>query len=129
MSCIHITLIVAEKEKGNRPEPRKQPSEDYYSGYYWGNEPYDSSDIVDRRKTDDELKNKVNENLRKNERFDLSHIEAYVKNSAVTLKGSVKTYEERGLAGQAAWNVSGVSEVFNDLQVTEPETVGPRPKL
>jgi hypothetical protein len=28
MSCIHITLIVAEKEKGNRPEPRKQPSED-----------------------------------------------------------------------------------------------------
>jgi hypothetical protein len=129
MSCIHITLIVAENEKGNRPEPTKRPSEDYYSGYYWCNEPYDSSDIVDRRKTDDELKNKVNGNLRKNERIDLSHIEVYVKNSAVTLKGSVKTYEERGLAGQAAWNVSGVSEVFNDLQVTEPETVGPRTKL
>ena len=128
MSCIHITLIVAENEKRNRPEPRKQPSEDYYSGYYWGNEPYDSSDIVDRRKTDDELKNKVNENLRKNNKIDPSRIEVYVNNSAVTLKGLVKTYQERGLAGQEAWNVSGVSEVLNDLQVTEPETVGPRRK-
>ena len=63
MSCIHISLTVTDKE--NRAEPRKQPSEDYYSGYYWGNEPYDSSEIVDRRKSDDELKNKVNENLRK----------------------------------------------------------------
>ena len=121
-----MVSIVTEKE--NRAEPSKQPSEDYYSGYYWGNEPYDSSEIVDRRKTDDELKNKVNENLRKNDKIDPSHIEVYVNNSAVTLKGSVKTYEERGLAGQEAWNTSGVSEVLNDLQVTEPETVGPRRK-
>jgi hypothetical protein len=128
MSCISIVLTVIEKEKDNKPESRKQPTEDYYSGYYWGNEPYDSSEIIDRRKSDDELKNKVKENLRKNDKLDPSRIEVYVNNSAITLKGSVKTYEERGLAGQAAWNVSGVSEVLNDLQVTDPETVGPRRK-
>jgi osmotically-inducible protein OsmY len=114
-------------EKRNGVEPRKEPPEDSYSGYYWGNEPYDSSHIAGR-KGDDELKNKINENLRKNNKIDPSGIEVYVNNSAVTLKGLVKTYEERGLAGQEAWNVSGVSEVLNDLQVTEPETVGPRRK-
>ena len=114
-------------EKRNGVEPRKEPSEDSYSGYYWGNEPYDSSHIAGR-KGDDELKNKINENLRKNNKLDPSCIEVYVNNSAVTLKGLVKTYQERGLAGQEAWNVSGVSEVLNDLQVTEPETVGPRRK-
>jgi osmotically-inducible protein OsmY len=114
-------------EKRNGVEPRKEPPEDSYSGYYWGNEPYDSSHIAGR-KGDDELKNKINENLRKNNKIDPSHIEVYVNNAAVTLKGLVKTYEERGLAGQEAWNVSGVSEVLNDLQVTEPETVGPRRK-
>jgi osmotically-inducible protein OsmY len=114
-------------EKRNGVEPRKEPPEDSYSGYYWGNEPYDSSHIAGR-KGDDELKNKINENLRKNNKLDPSGIEVYVNNSAVTLKGLVKTYQERGLAGQEAWNVSGVSEVLNDLQVTEPETVGPRRK-
>ena len=96
------------REKENRGEPRKEPSEDYYSGYYWGNEPYDSSEISGR-KSDEELKNKINENLRKNSKIDSSRIDVYVNNSAVTLKGLVKTYEERGLAGQEAWNISGVS--------------------
>lgn len=116
-------------EKENKDEPRKQPSEDYYSGYYWGNEPYDSSHITDARKSDDELKKNVIENLQKNDKIDHSYIDVYVKSSAVTLKGSVKTYKESGLAGQAAWDTPGVSEVLNDLQVTEPETVGPRRKL
>jgi len=31
-------LIATEKE--NKAGFRKQLSEDYYSGYYWGNEPY-----------------------------------------------------------------------------------------
>ena len=116
-------------EKENKDEPSKQPYEDNYSGYFWGNEPYDSSRITGGRKSDDELKNSIIENLRKNDKIDHSHIEVYVNNSSVTLKGSVKTYEESGLAGQVTWNTSGVSEVLNDLQVTEPETVGPRRKV
>jgi len=111
-----------EHKKGS--EPRKQPPEDSYSGYYWGNEPYDSSNIPGR-KSDEELKNNVDLNLKKNNNISSSRIEVYVNNSAVTLKGSVKTYEERRLAGQEAWNTSGVVKVLNDLQVLEPETAGP----
>ena len=65
-------------EKENKDEPSKQPYEDNYSGYFWGNEPYDSSYITGGRKSDDELKNSVIENLRKNDKIDHSHIEVYV---------------------------------------------------
>jgi hypothetical protein len=46
-----------------------------------------------------------------------------------SLKESVKTYEEKWLSSQAAWDRPGVSEVLNNLQITEPETVGSRRKL
>jgi BON domain len=111
-----------EQKKGE--EPRKEPSEDYYSGYYWGNNPYDSSTVAGR-KSDEELKNSIIENIEKNNNIDSSKIEVSVNNSTVILKGFVETYEERRLAGQAAWNVSGVSKVLNDLQVAKPETAGP----
>jgi hypothetical protein len=26
-------------------EPRKEIAQDYYAGYYWGNEPYESYDL------------------------------------------------------------------------------------
>jgi osmotically-inducible protein OsmY len=111
-----------EQKKGE--EPRKESSEDYYSGYYWGNNPYDSSTVAGR-KSDEELKNMIIEGIQKNDNIDPSKIEVYVNGSTVILKGIVETYEERRLAGQAAWNVSGVSKVLNDLQVTKPETAGP----
>jgi hypothetical protein len=111
-----------EQKKGE--EPRKEPSEDYYSGYYWGNNPYDSSTVAGR-KSDEELKNSIIENIKKNSDINSSKIEVSVNNSTVILKGVVETYEERRLTGQAAWNVSGVSKVLNDLQVAKPETAGP----
>jgi osmotically-inducible protein OsmY len=111
-----------ERKKGN--EFTKKPREDSYSGYYWGNEPYDSSKIPGR-KSDEELKNDIDQNLHNNNNINSSRIEVYVDNSAVTLKGSVKTYEERRLAGQEAWNTAGVLKVLNELQVLEPETAGP----
>lgn len=40
------------QEKGG--EHRKEASKDYYAGYYWGNDPYDSSEISGR-KSDEEL--------------------------------------------------------------------------
>ena len=109
-----------ERKKGN--ESTKKPREDSYSGYYWGNEPYDSSKIPGR-KSDEELKNDIDQNLNNN--INSNRIEVYVDNAAVTLKGSVKTYEERRLAGQEAWNIAGVLKVLNELQVLEPETAGP----
>ena len=111
-----------EQKKGE--EPRKEPSEDYYSGYYWGSNPYDSSTVAGR-KSDEELKNSIIENIKKNNDINSSKIEVSVNNSTVILKGVVETYKERRLTGQAAWNVSGVSKVLNDLQVTKPETAGP----
>ena len=111
-----------EQKKGD--EPRKEPSEDYYSGYYWGNNPYDSSTVAGRKR-DEELKNSIIENIKKNNDINSSKIEVSVNNSTVILKGVVETYEERRLTGQAAWNVSGVSKVLNDLQVAKPETAGP----
>ena len=111
-------------EKEEEEEPRKEPAEDYYSGYYWGNNPYDSSQVPGR-KSDDEIKSDIKENLRKNNKINSSQIEVQVNNFSVILKGFVKTYEERRLAGQEAWNASGVAKVFNDLQVIEPETAGP----
>jgi hypothetical protein len=112
------------EERKNGEEPRKEPSEDYYSGYYWGNNPYDSSTVVGR-KSDKELKNSIIENLKKNNNINSSKIEVSMNNSTVILKGVIQTYEERRLAGQAAWNVLGVSKVLNDLQVAKPETAGP----
>jgi osmotically-inducible protein OsmY len=71
------------------------------------------------------LKNNIDQNLRNNNNISSNQIKVYVNNAAVILKGSVKTYEERRLAGQEAWNTLGVVKVLNDLQVLEPETAGP----
>jgi osmotically-inducible protein OsmY len=105
-------------------EPRKEESKDYYAGYYWGNDPYDSSEISGR-KSDEELKHSIRENIGKNNKINSDSIEVSVNNATAILNGSVKTYEERRLAGQEAWNTAGVVKVLNDLQVSEPETAGP----
>src|SRR5207253_9045924 len=101
-----------ERKKGN--ESTKKPREDSYSGYDWGNEPYDSSKIPGR-KSDEELKNDIDQNLNNNN-INSSRIQVYVDNSAVTLKGSVKTYQDRRLVGEAVWNTPGVVKVLNELQ-------------
>ena len=71
------------------------------------------------------MKNDIDQNLKNNNNINSSRIEVYVDNSAVILKGNVKTYEERRLAGQEVWNTAGVVKVLNELQVLEPETAGP----
>jgi osmotically-inducible protein OsmY len=102
------------KMEGQGGEPRKEESKDYYAGYYWGNDPYDSSEISGR-KSDEELKHSIRENIGKNNKINSDSIEISVNNATAILNGSVKTYEERRLAGQST----------NDLQVSEPETAGP----
>ena len=96
-------------------EPRREIAEDYYAGYYWGNEPYESYDLPGR-KTDNELKSSVLERLRLTCDYAIS---------LVILTGHVKTYKERRLVGQEVWRTCGVVKVLNELQVTEPETAGP----
>jgi osmotically-inducible protein OsmY len=106
-------------------EPRKERAEDYYAGYYWGNEPYESYDLPGR-KADSELKSGILERLRLScESISHSSIVVSVEDSIVILTGHVKTYKERRLVGQEVWRTCGVVKVLNELQVTEPETAGP----
>jgi osmotically-inducible protein OsmY len=107
-------------------EPRKETAEDYYAGYYWGNEPYESYDLPGR-KADSELKSGILERLRlSRESVSLSSIVVSVEDGIVILTGHVKTYNERKLVGQEVWRTCGVVKVLNELQVTEPEPAGPR---
>jgi len=106
-------------------EPRREMAEDYYAGYYWGNEPYESYDLPGR-KTDNELKSSVLERLRLTcDAISLGSIAISVEDGIVILTGRVKTYKERRLVGQEVWRTCGVVKVLNGLQVTEPETAGP----
>jgi len=106
-------------------EPRKEMAEDYYAGYYWGNEPYESYNLPGR-KTDSELKSSILERLRLScSDIVLDSIAFSVEDGIVILTGHVKTYKERRLVGQEVWRTCGVVKVLNELQVTLPETAGP----
>jgi BON domain len=106
-------------------EPRKELAHDYYAGYYWGNEPYESYDLPGR-KSDSEIKSSILERLRANcGGIDLDSIAISVDSGIVILTGHVKTYRERRVVGQEVWRTCGVVKVLNELQVTEPETAGP----
>jgi hypothetical protein len=43
-------------------EPRNEVAQDYYAGYYWGNEPYMSYDLPGR-KSDSEIKSSILERV------------------------------------------------------------------
>ena len=105
-------------------EPRKQVAQDYYAGYYWGNHPYESYELLGR-KSDSELKKSIVERLHKNCSLMMDSITISVDNGTVVLTGRVKTYRERRLVGKEVWLTYGVVKVLNELQVSEPETAGP----
>ena len=106
-------------------EPRKEIAQDYYAGYYWGNDPYESFELP-VRKSDRELKSSILERLRATSKgLALDSITISVYNGIVVLTGRLKTYSERRLVGQEVWRTCGVVRILNELQVTEPETAGP----
>lgn len=61
---------------------------DYYSGYYWGTNPYDSSEL-ESRITDIDLRNKVNKKIRTMDKARIVDMTISVKYAIVTLKGTV----------------------------------------
>lgn len=48
-----------DTERDEEEEPRKEAAKDYYAGYYFGNNPYTSSEDLPGRKSDEELKKDV----------------------------------------------------------------------
>ena len=79
-------------------EFERKRSEDYYAGYYWGNNPYDSNELAGRI-NDAELKNRILKHLEKNGMMS-SDIMLHVKDGMVILTGNVNTYEQRRSVGQ-----------------------------
>jgi osmotically-inducible protein OsmY len=113
----------------NEAERRNKMSQDYYAGYYWGSNPFDSCELPGRN-SDNDLKIAIVERLKaRNSIISTDYVEISVNNGTVILAGRVKTYRERRLIGQEVWNTHGVIKVLNDLQVTEPETAGPSKKI
>jgi osmotically-inducible protein OsmY len=106
---------------GNNEGAKKE--EDYYAGYYWGRNSYDSA-YLSTEKTDDKLKKKVLENLQ-GDGIHLDAIKVSVHDGLILLEGKIGTYEERRHIGSLVWNTAGVSMVLNLLKVTNPKTIGP----
>jgi hypothetical protein len=69
------------------------------------------------KRSDDRIREDVNDRLSLQEQLDPSEIEVSVSNSEVTLTGSVGTRREKFLAEEIADDVSGVAEVNNQLRV------------
>jgi osmotically-inducible protein OsmY len=93
-----------------------------------GNNPYSCTEELAGRKSDEDLKYDVTDNLKKNINIDLSNVEIRVFDSSVTISGRVKTYELKRLIGKEVRETKGVVKVLNDLDVTDnnPRTAGPR---
>lgn len=98
---------------------------DYYSGYYWGMNPYSSSDIPGKI-TDVELRNKIIERINTIDKIGISDIEISVVYGIVTLNGSVRTFQEKRIIAREIWGITGVFKVLNLLKASDPMSAGPR---
>jgi osmotically-inducible protein OsmY len=107
----------------NDNNERTKKEEDYYAGYYWGRNSYDSA-YLSTEKTDDELKKKVLRNLQR-DGIHLDAIKVSVHGGLILLEGKIGTYEERRHIGRTVWNTAGVVMVLNQLTVSNPKTIGP----
>jgi osmotically-inducible protein OsmY len=101
----------------------KKEEEDYYAGYYWGRNSYDS-ECLSTEKTDDNLKKRVLQNLQRSGTY-LDAVKVSVHSGLILLEGKIGTYKERRHIGSLVWNTAGVSMVLNLLTVTNPKTIGP----
>jgi osmotically-inducible protein OsmY len=72
------------------------------------------------KRSDDRIREDVNDRLAQQDEFDPSDIEVRVENGEVTLTGTVRSRHEKFRAEEIADDVSGVNEVQNQLRVGSP---------
>ena len=98
---------------------------DYYSGYYWGTNPYSSSGL-EGKITDVELRDKIIKRMNTIHKIEIYDMKISVKYGIVTLNGSVRTFLEKRIIAKEIWRITGILKVLNLLKVSDPMTAGPR---
>lgn len=74
------------------------------------------------QRSDDRIKEDVNEELTRNPDLDPSEVTVQVRNGEVTLAGTVEDRHAKRLAEELAEQVSGVKEVTNQLRMSPPRS-------
>jgi osmotically-inducible protein OsmY len=64
-----------------------------------------------------EIRQKIQNALRRSAELDASHVTVRTEGGKVTLGGKVHAWYERDLAEQAAWSAAGVTEVQDRIEV------------
>jgi osmotically-inducible protein OsmY len=74
--------------------------------------------VSSRTATTEEVRKEIRISLRRSRKKDVEGILIDAEDGKVTLRGKLRSLEERDDAGIAAWFAPGVSEVVNDLVVS-----------
>ena len=95
-----------------------------YSGGLYGTSWTERGRYVGRgprswRRSDERIREDVNEELTRHPDVDASEIEVAVMNSEVTLTGIADGRREKREAEECAWRVSGVKDVHNQLRIKQ----------
>ena len=73
--------------------------------------------------SDNLIATKLNDKFMQNDSSLVVDVDLSVNNAAVLMTGKVKTPEEKVLATKLAWEIRGVREVVNELQVTDKSSI------
>lgn len=73
------------------------------------------------RRSDDAIRETVNERLTDHDDVDATDIEVEVANAEVTLNGAVASRREKRVAEDVAWSCGGVRDVHNRLKIADRE--------
>jgi osmotically-inducible protein OsmY len=71
------------------------------------------------RRSDERIREEVNEELTRNPEVDASDVEVAVLNSEITLTGTVDSRYEKREAEECSWRVPGVKDVHNQLRIRQ----------
>lgn len=74
------------------------------------------------RRSDEHIRELVNERLTDHDDIDATDIDVVVANAEVTLNGVVGSRAEKRMADHVAWSVAGVHDVHNRLTLGDRET-------
>lgn len=77
------------------------------------------------RRSDETISEDVSEALYRSSEVDASEIEVSVTSGKVTLKGTVKTREQKKIAESTIEDLAGVEDVYNELRLQEADPSPP----